>query len=88
MDQRLWFYLNGHPKKIGEFLMTTDADLTMILSELLILSNLLAILDEELLKILNEILPILNAGVQPTCIHRLVERLLQTVQEKFSRSLI
>jgi hypothetical protein len=88
MDQRLWFYLNGHPKHIREFLTSTDADLTMILSELLILSNLLAILDEELLKILNEILPILNAGVQPTCVHRQVECLLQTVQEKFCKSLV
>ena len=88
MDQRIWFYLNGHPKQIREFLTSTDADLTMILSELLILSNLLAILDEELLKILNEILPIMNAGVHPTCVHRLVERLLRMVQEKFSKSLV
>jgi DNA polymerase III delta prime subunit len=87
MDKRLWFYLNGHPKTITEFLNTTDADLTTILSEILILSNLVAILDEELLKALNQIIPILNAGVQPTQLSKCTENLIALFQEKFEESL-
>jgi len=87
MDQRLWFYLNSHPKQISEFLKTTEADLTTILSELLILSNLLVIMDEEFLTILNTIIPILNAGVQFSCVYGLVEQLITLFQQKFEMSL-
>jgi hypothetical protein len=79
--------LNSHPKQISEFLHTTEADLTTILSELLILSNLLVIMDEEFLTILNTALPILNAGVQFSCVQGLVEQLITLFQQKFEMSL-
>jgi len=87
MDKRLWFYINSHPKQIRKFLETTDADTMTILTELLIFSNLLAVLDEEFLTSLNEILPILNAGVHLTGIVVLVEKLIQLFQLKFEESL-
>jgi ATPase family associated with various cellular activities (AAA) len=87
MDQRLWFYMNGHPKEIAAFLQKTDVDLTMILSELLVLSNLLVTLDEEFLTTLNIAIPILNAGVQSSSVNALIERLIATFQQKFEASL-
>jgi hypothetical protein len=87
MDKRLWFYLNGHPKTIAAFLNTTETDLTTILSEILLLSNLVSILDEELLKALNQIIPILNAGVQPTQLGKSTEHLIALFQHKFEESL-
>ena len=85
MDKRLWFYINGHPATITQFLLDTDADMTTILSELLILSNLMAILDEELLKTLNEIIPIMNASI--TCLMGRVTHLIRLFQHKFEESL-
>jgi len=87
MDQRLWFYIHSHPKQIRKFLQTTDADMMTVLTELLILSNLLAILDEELLKRLNEILPILNAGIHFTGTIALIEKFILLFQLKFEESL-
>jgi len=84
MDDRLWFYLNGHPKKIAMFLQDTDVDLTMILSELLILSNLLATLDEEFLTALNITIPIMNAGLQQSCVNSLVVNLIALFQKGFA----
>ena len=87
MDERLWFYLNGHPKKIAQFLESTESDLTTILSELLILSNLLFILDEDILTLLNTALPILNAGLALSTVYGLTEQLIAIIQYKFEESL-
>ena len=84
MDDRLWFYLNGHPKKIAQFLQDTDVDISTILSELLILSNLLAILNEEFLTALNITIPILNAGLQSSCVDSLVINLIALFQKEFA----
>jgi hypothetical protein len=65
----------------------TEADYTMILSELLVLSNLLVILDEEFLITLNIALPILNAGVQTSSVNALIQQLITTFQQKFEASL-
>ena len=80
----LWFYLNGHPKKIAQFLQDTDVDISTILSELLILSNLLAILNEEFLTALNITIPILNAGLQSSCVDSLVINLIALFQKEFA----
>jgi predicted AAA+ superfamily ATPase len=85
MDQRLWFYINGHPATITQFLQDTEADTTTILSELLLLSNLMAVLDEELLKALNEIIPIMNASM--TCLMGRLAHLIALFQHKFEESL-
>jgi hypothetical protein len=85
MDQRLWFYINGHPATITQFLQDTEADTTTILSELLLLSNLMAVLDEELLKALNEIIPIMNASM--TCLMGRLAHLIALFQRKFEESL-
>jgi hypothetical protein len=85
MDQRLWFYLHGHPKLIGKFLQDTEADLTTILSELLILANLLALYDTELLKALNELIPIMNGSL--TILMKHVEQVIHLFQLKFEESL-
>jgi DNA polymerase III delta prime subunit len=87
MDKHLWFYIHSHPKQIQTFLQTTDADMMTILTELLILSNLLAILDEEFLTHLNKILPVLNAGVYFTGVSNLIEQLILLFQLKFEASL-
>ena len=85
MDQRLWFYINGHPATITQFLQDTEADTTTILSELLLLSNLMAVLDEDILKALNEIIPIMNASM--TCLMGRLAHLIALFQRKFEESL-
>jgi len=86
-DARLWFYLNHHPAQIIAFLQTSSADLTMILTELLLVANTLYLLDKELLDRINSCMPLLNAGVEWTRIHALVEQIIRTVQQKFEAHL-
>ena len=86
-NSRLWFYLNHHPAEVATFLKTSSADLHTILTELLLIANTLYILDKELLDQINLCMPFLNAGVEWTRIHTLVEKLICTVQHKFEAHL-
>ena len=86
-DERLWFYLNHHPGQVAEFLRNNKADLTTILTELLILANTLHILDKDLLDQINVCMPFLSAGVEWTRSHALVERTIRTLQQKFEAHL-
>jgi hypothetical protein len=86
-DERLWFYLNHHPMQISEFLKNNKADLTTILTELLILANTLHILDKDLLDQINICMPFLSAGVEWTRSYVLVEQTIRTLQQKFEAHL-
>ena len=86
-DARLWFYLNHHPAQIASFLQTSSAELTTILTELLLIANTLTLLDSDLLNQINSCIPLLNAGVEWTRVHGLVAQILCTVQQKFEAHL-
>jgi len=82
-DERLWFYLNHHPDQLTDFLKTNQADLSTLLTELLLLANTLHILDKDLLDQINGCMPFLHAGVEWTRSYTLVERIIQTFRQKF-----
>jgi DNA polymerase III delta prime subunit len=86
-DARLEFYLNHHPDQIPEFLRTNSAELSTILTELLLLANTLYLLDKDLLEQINRCMPLLNAGVEWTRCYALVGGLIQSIQQKFEASL-
>ena len=82
-DERLWFYLNHHPAQLSDFLKTNQADLSTLLTELLLLANALHLLDKDLLHQINACMPFLHAGVEWTRSYTLVARLIQTFRQKF-----
>jgi len=82
-DERLWFYLNHHPDQLSDFLKTNQADLSTLLTELLLLANALHLLDKDLLDQINACMPFLHAGVEWTRSYTLVARLIQTFRQKF-----
>lgn len=86
-DARLEFYLNHHPDQIPEFLRTNSAELSTILTELLLLANTLYLLDKDLLEQINRCMPLLNAGVEWTRCYALVGALIRSIQQKFEASL-
>ena len=86
-DARLEFYLNHHPDQIPAFLHTNSAELTTILTELLLLANTLFLLDKDLLEQINHCMPLLNAGVEWTRCYALVGALIHSIQQKFEASL-
>jgi GTPase SAR1 family protein len=83
VEQRLWFYFHHHPDEILATIGASNADYTTILTELLLLMNLLFLLDETILETINGILPLINAHVQPERINRLVKKAIVLWQQKF-----
>ena len=83
VEQRLWFYFHHHPDEILATIGSSNADYTTILTELLLLMNLLFLLDETILETINGILPLINAHVQPERIDRLVKQVIVLWQQKF-----
>jgi hypothetical protein len=83
VEQRLWFYFHHHPDEILATIGASNAEYTTILTELLLLMNLLFLLDETILETINGILPLINAHVQPERIDRLVKQVIVLWQQKF-----
>jgi len=83
IDERLWFYIHAHPDEILDFLRTTSTDSMTILTELLLLMNLLFILDADILELINQILPLSQANVQMDRILHLVMKVIHMWQLKF-----
>jgi len=82
-EQRLWFYLNCHPEEVRPFLETAPVDMNTILTELILLMNLLYILDESILALLNQALPLVTSGLFPDTVIGLVETILTSLKVKF-----
>ena len=82
-EQRLWFYLNAHPEEIRPFLETAHVDMHTILTEILLLMNLLYILDETILTLINHALPLATTGLFPNKMMDLVETILTSLKVKF-----
>lgn len=86
IEQRLWFYLHHHPDEILAKIQAQNTDIATILTELLLLMNLLFLLDETILTTINSILPLINAHIQPERIHHLVKQVIVLWQQKFDES--
>lgn len=59
-DIRIWKYLNEHPEKLIDILNDTSVDIQNILTEILLLSQILNITDKVLLDKINTIYPLLT----------------------------
>jgi len=87
IEERLWFYINSHPEEIKQFLSSTNTDTSTILTEILLLMNLLFILDKPIIELINHILPLIGAGVQQERTFSLVERVIKMFKLKFEEHL-
>jgi len=82
-EARLWLYMNHHPDQILQTVRGSQIDCATILTEILLLMNLLYILDESILKTINHILPMINANVQTARIEGLIKDIIQAFKQKF-----
>ena len=82
-EARLWFYMNHHPDQILATIHGSQIDWATILTEILLLMNLLYILDEPIIETINQILPMINANVQTNRIEGLIKQVIQAFKQKF-----
>ena len=82
-EERLWFYLNCHPGEVRPFLETAPVDMNTILTDILLLMNLLYILDKDIIALLNYAIPLATSGLFPDRLHRIVEDMVTSLKVKF-----
>jgi DNA polymerase III delta prime subunit len=59
IEQRIWKYIHCHPSEIQTIIRDTNVDFQAIVSEILLLADIFSIMDEELVKKINIIYPLL-----------------------------
>jgi DNA polymerase III delta prime subunit len=59
IEQRIWKYIHCHPSEIKSIITDTNVDYQAIVSEILLISDIFSILDDELINKINMIYPIL-----------------------------
>ena len=70
-EHRIWKYLNGHPDSIMELIQDDAIDFHTIVSEVLLLADMLHVMDEALIDRVNIIYPLL---IDSTLMHEETER--------------
>lgn len=83
IEARLWSYLHHHPDEILKTIQASNTDYMTILTEILLLMNLLFILDEQVLELINLTLPFIYANVKPELIQNQIKRIVLLWQQKF-----
>jgi len=83
IEARLWSYLHHHPDEILKTIQASNTDYMTILTEILLLMNLLFILDEQVLELINLTLPLIYANVKPELIQNQIKRIVLLWQQKF-----
>lgn len=83
IEARLWSYLHNHPDEILKTIQASNTDYMTILTEILLLMNLLFILDEKVLEVINLTLPLIYANVKPELIQSQIKQILLLWQQKF-----
>lgn len=61
-EKRLWKYLNSHPNDLDDILADETVDMQTILTEIMLLGQILNVINEELLTKINAIYPFLTDG--------------------------
>jgi len=79
MEQRLWSYLNGHPSSIVSLIEDENADYQTIVSEILLLTERLQILDAELIDRMNLLYPLMID--QTSLLSETKRQLIRLIQE-------
>ena len=80
MEQRIWNYLHCHPSHISELIHDENVDYQVIISEILLLSDIFNILDKDLIDRMNLLYPLL---IDTTTLHEELERQLVTLIKEF-----
>jgi len=83
MEERLWFYLNCHPDEVRPFLSTVQVDTSTVLTEIVLLMNLLYILDDSIIALINRCIPLISSGLVSDRIPILVESIIAALKVKF-----
>jgi hypothetical protein len=86
-EDRLWLYLNHHPDELITLVRNSHVDLAVILTEILLLMNLLCILDESILNMINYTLPLISANVQMSRVEGLIKNVIQAFKQKIEEHL-
>jgi hypothetical protein len=86
-EERLWLYLNHHPDELITLVRNSHVDLAVILTEILLLMNLLCILDESILDTINRTLPLISANVQMSRVENLIVNVIQAFKQKIEEHL-
>ena len=84
IQARTWKLLNAHPKTLPEVLKDETTDLQGILTEILILSYTLGIIDKELLASINSIYPLLTDA---TILYKEIEAVVISIIMHFRKSI-
>jgi len=82
-EERLWFYLNCHPQEVRPFLESVQIDMNTILTEILLMMNLLCILDVSIITLINHAIPLVSSGMFPDKVIGIVEEILAALKVKF-----
>jgi DNA polymerase III delta prime subunit len=78
-EQRIWNYIHAHPSQLRDLIRESNMDHQMILSELLLLADMLQILDTDLLEKINTIYPFIT---DTTYLHLQTEdQMIQLIRE-------
>ena len=60
IDQRIWKYIHCHPSQIHGIINDNNIDFHSIVTEILLLTDLLSIMDNEIINKINIIYPLIN----------------------------
>jgi DNA polymerase III delta prime subunit len=89
VEYRLWNYIHCHPSEISKIIYSDDVDHQSIISEILLLSDMLSILDEELIEKINLLYPIV---IDNTILHDETEtqlvKLISLFKQKFETRIL
>jgi len=84
IEQRIWKYIHCHPSEIRNIISDSNVDFQSITSEILLLSDIFSIMDNELLDKINLIYPLI---IDSTILHNETEeqlfRLIKMFKQKF-----
>jgi ATPase family associated with various cellular activities (AAA) len=83
IEGRLWFYIHHHPDEILDTVRASNTDYMTILTEILLLMNLLFLLDERILETINITIPLIYANTNPVLVQNQVKQILSLWQQKF-----
>ena len=84
-ESRLWKYMNSHPNNLNEILMDDTVDNQTILSEVILLAQILNIINQELLTKINAIYPFLTDG---TVLYDKVDTVMRDILIAFRGALL
>lgn len=84
-ETRLWKYMNSHPNSFDEILTDSTVDMQTILSEIILLAQIINVVNLELLTKINSIYPLITDG---TMLYDKVDTIMRDILTTFRKILI